>query len=49
MRLYLDEDIAAARLTQLLARAGHDVETAASAHKTGKSDAEQLLHAIQNS
>lgn len=39
MRIYLDEDIASALLTQLLRRAGHDVQLPADLSLGGEPDA----------
>src|SRR5207249_10275988 len=47
MRLYLDEDTAAALLVQFLRRAGHDVRTPADAGLNGEWDAVQLTHAAK--
>src|SRR4051794_15454112 len=46
MRLYLDEDIASALLTQLLRAAGHDVQRPADVGLMGKHDAVQLRQAV---
>ena len=48
MRIYLDEDSAAALLVALLQRAGHDVQTPADVGLLGKDDPIQLTHAIRN-
>jgi hypothetical protein len=48
MRIYLDEDLASAQLTQLLQKAGHDVLTPAATGTLGKSDAVQLACAIRD-
>jgi predicted nuclease of predicted toxin-antitoxin system len=47
MRIYLDEDLASARLAQLLQKAGHDVSTPTTMGTLGKSDAIQLAYAIR--
>jgi len=47
MRLYLDEDTAAALLVQFLRRGGHEVEVPADAGLLGEWDPIQLMHAIQ--
>ena len=47
MRLYLDEDSAAALLVRLLRSAGHDVQTPAEAGHPGKKDPVQLTHSIR--
>jgi predicted nuclease of predicted toxin-antitoxin system len=46
MRLYLDDDICSARLTQLLRKAGHDVLLPADVGKAGSPDPIHLAHAI---
>jgi predicted nuclease of predicted toxin-antitoxin system len=47
MRLYLDEDTAAALLVQLLRQDGHDVETPAGTGLMGEWDPVQLTYAIK--
>jgi hypothetical protein len=47
MRLYLDEDIAAALLVQVLRQHGHDVETPAGAGLMGEWDSIQPTFAIR--
>lgn len=47
MKLYLDEDIAAALLTKRLRQAGHDVQVPADVRMSGESDPLQLAHAIR--
>ena len=47
MRLYLDEDTAAALLVQLLRNAGHDVEVPAGAGLLGEWDPVQLTYAVK--
>jgi hypothetical protein len=46
MRLYLDDDIAGQRLTQLLGKAGHDVRVPAQVGLSGADDAVHLTRAI---
>jgi hypothetical protein len=46
MNLFLDEDMASALLTQVLRRAGHDVQVPTDVGLAGKSDAEVLRHTI---
>ena len=46
MRLYLDEDLAAALLIRLLQQAGHGVQIPADVGLAGHTDPEQLTHAI---
>ena len=48
MRLYLDDDIAAALLVRLLRSAGHDVVTPVDAGISGATDQAHLTHAIQD-
>jgi hypothetical protein len=47
MRLYLDDDSAAALLARLLRQAGHDVEIPANAGLSGEDDAVHLTHAVK--
>jgi predicted nuclease of predicted toxin-antitoxin system len=47
MRLYLDEDTAAALLVQFLRRAGHDVQVPAGSGLAGEWDPVQLTYAIR--
>ncbi len=47
MRLYLDDDIAAALLVRFLRHAGHDVETPVTAGIPGRADAVHLTCAIR--
>ena len=47
MRLYLDDDVASALLTQLLRNAGHDVQVPLEVSRSGSKDAIHLGHAIQ--
>lgn len=47
MRLFLDEDAAAANLTELLRSAGHDVATIADTDSHGESDVLQMTNAIR--
>jgi len=46
MKIYIDEDMAAAVLVRLLQHAGHDVEVPSSAGTLGRSDTAQLTFAI---
>ncbi|MBI3409938.1 MAG: DUF5615 family PIN-like protein [Planctomycetes bacterium] len=46
MRIYIDEDLAAAVLIRLLQKAGHDVESPLTAGMLGRSDPAQLTFAI---
>ena len=48
MKIYLDEDSAAALLVALLQRAGHDVQTPADVGLLGEDDPIQLTHAIRD-
>src|SRR5579862_1515744 len=48
MRLYLDDDIASALLTQLLRNAGHDVAIPADAGLSGYADPIHLTWAIRD-
>jgi polyphosphate kinase len=47
MKLYQDEDTSSVRLTQLLRKAKHDVQTTTEAGLRGRNDAVQQRHAIQ--
>ena len=47
MRVYLDDDIAAALLTQLLRQAGHDVQRPADVGTVGEDDSRHLTHAVR--
>jgi hypothetical protein len=47
MRLYLDDDSAAALLARLLRQAGHDVEIPADARLTGEDDVVHLTYAVK--
>jgi hypothetical protein len=49
MKLYLDDDIASARLLQMLCSADHDAQIPADAGLRGEPDAVHLTHAIQES
>jgi predicted nuclease of predicted toxin-antitoxin system len=49
MRIYLDEDMLAAVLVALLRKAGHQVVPSRDVGMRGKSDAEHLLFALQQS
>jgi predicted nuclease of predicted toxin-antitoxin system len=46
MKLYLDDDSASLRLTQLLRKAGHDVQIPADVGLRGRKDPVHLRHAI---
>jgi hypothetical protein len=48
MRLYLDDDSAAALLLRLLRRAGHDVCVPADVGTSGQPDPEHLMRAVQD-
>ncbi len=48
MKIYLDDDVAAALLARLLRQAGHDVQTPVEAGIAGQHDAAHLTHAIQS-
>jgi hypothetical protein len=47
MRLYLDDDIAAVLLGQLLRQAGHDVQRPVDVHMAGEDDLRHLAHAVR--
>ena len=47
MNLYLDDDIAGARLLQLLRQAGHTVQSPSDAGLAGEPDPVHLTHAIR--
>jgi hypothetical protein len=47
MRLYLDDDSAAALLVALLRRAGHDVQVPADAGMAGREDPAHFAHAVR--
>ena len=47
MKCYLDDDTASAKLAQLLAHSGHDVQVPADVGTVGKKDAIHLTHAIR--
>ena len=47
MRLYIDEDMINGLLIRLLERAGHDVQVPASVGIMGRTDPQQLRHAIR--
>ena len=47
MRLYLDDDISAALLLQVLRQAGHDTQAPADVGLAGRHDAEHLAHCIR--
>lgn len=47
MRLYLDDDSAAALLVRLLRHAGHDVQVPAGAGLSGQDDAIHLTYAVK--
>jgi hypothetical protein len=46
MNVFLDEDLASAVLTQVLRKAGHDVQLPADVGLSGKTDAEVLRHTL---
>lgn len=48
MNLYLDEDSVARMLASILRKAGHRVTLPADVGMVGKSDASQLVHALQH-
>jgi predicted nuclease of predicted toxin-antitoxin system len=48
MRIYLDEDLASRPLTQLLRKAGHDIQDPSTAGLLGADDAVHLTYAIRN-
>jgi predicted nuclease of predicted toxin-antitoxin system len=48
MRLYLDDDSAAALLARLLRNAGHDVQMPVDAGLSGEDDAIHLTHAVRD-